>query len=579
MATKKQDWHERISKPVYSKIKIEKDVYIPMRDGVRVAADIYRPDADGKFPALLAFSPFSKELQGLVLSFPPQARPNVLWDGCIEAGNPSYTVPRGYVHVIADSRGTGGSEGEYDSFGGIGKRSKIGRDGYDMVEWIAQQRWCDGNVGMIGISIFAMAQILTAAEQPPHLKAIFPSGGWYDVYRTHTHGGIFWLMARAAIDGRGGDSGFAWGNPQSAMMNDLSKEEFEECIQERLNDPDVKYYPNFYNMLKHPKQSPIFLDLLLNPCDGPFFWEGEGSTKFDKVKVPVYTGVNWGRPWFVDEAMNCYLGVKGPKKLLMSPLPPMVERPFHEHHEEIVRWYDYWLKGIDNGIMDEPPIKIFVEGIRQWRFEHEWPLERTKWTEFFLRPRNRISLEPEPLDTDAVPPDGFYQAPLRVTDTVSVIKYATSPLLEDLEMTGPCALYLHASIDTDDTNWMVKLLDVDASGKSIEITTGWLKASHRELNESKSKPWQPYHPHTRSVPVTPGEIYEYAIWMGHISNVFKKGHRMQLEIRSVEAPDDPHVALMAPDSFHLNNSRATTHKIYRDRSYPSRLLLPIIPVR
>lgn len=565
------------SKPIY-KMKIEKDVLIPMRDRVKIAADVYRPVETSKFPALLAFSPFSKELQALVLTFPPQNRPNPLWDGCIEAGNPAYTVPRGYVHIIADSRGTGGSEGVYSNMGGMGEKGyTIGQDGYDMVEWIAQQPWCDGNVGMIGISIFAMAQIQTAAEQPPHLKAIFPSGGWYDVYRSHTHGGIFWIMSRAAIDGRGGDSGFAWGNPQSAMMTDLTKEEFQKRVEERLADPDVKYYPNFFNLLKFPQISPIFVDWVLNPFDGPFFWEHEGSTKFDRIDIPVYTGVNWGRPWFVDESINCYLGVKGPKKLLMSPLPPMVDRPFHEHHEEIIRWYDYWLKGIDTGIMDEPPINIYVAGIDEYRFENEWPLARTSWTTFFLRPRNRITMEPEPLDTEAVPPDGFYQAPLRVTDTLSVLRYATLPLSEDMEITGPCALYLYAAIDTDDTNWMVKLLDVDPSGKAKEITTGWLKASHRELDEARSKPYQPYHPHTRSVPVRPGEIYEYAIWMGHIANVFRKGHRMQLEIRSMEAQDDPNVALMAPDSFHLNSSRATSHKVYRDNRYQSRLVLPVIP--
>jgi predicted acyl esterase len=566
------------SKPAH-KMKIEKDIFIPARDGVRLAADIYRPDAKGKFPALLAFSPFSKELQGLVLTFPPQNRPNVLWDGSIEAGDPAYTVPRGYVHVIADSRGTGSSEGEYDSFGGIGKRSKIGKDGYDMIEWIAEQEWCDGNVGMIGISIFAMAQILTAAEQPPHLKAIFPSGGWYDVYRTNWHGGIFWLMARAAIDGRGGDSGFAWGNPVSSTEQALGKEGFAELIEKRLADPDIKNYPNFFYMLKHPKQTPVFLDLLLNDYDGPYYWEGEGSTKFDKVKVPVYTGVNWGRPWFVDEAFDCYQGVQGPKKILMAPLPPMVDRPFHEHHEEIIRWYDHWLKGIDTGMMDEPPIKMFVGGTREWRFEEEWPLARTKWQDFFLRPRNRISEEPEAMDTDSVPPDGFYQAPLRVSDVIGVVKYATGPLPAELEITGPCALYLYAAIDTDDTNWMAKLLDVAPTGKATEITTGWLKASHREIDAAKSKPWQPHHPHTKSDPVTPGEIYEYAIWMGQISNVFRKDHRIQLEIRSVEAADDPHVALMAPDSFHLNSSRATCHKIYRDRKYPSRLVLPVIPAK
>ena len=156
-------------------MKIEKDVRIPMRDGVHLAADIYRPAAEGKVPALLALSPYGKELQALALTMPPQARPSPLWDGGIEAGDIRAVVEHGYAHLIADVRGTGGSDGElignYD-LGGHGE----GKDVYDLVEWIAAQPWCDGNVGMIGISYFATVQVMGAAEAPPHLKAIFVNG-------------------------------------------------------------------------------------------------------------------------------------------------------------------------------------------------------------------------------------------------------------------------------------------------------------------------------------------------------------------------------------------------------------------
>src|SRR5262249_49683030 len=146
-------------------MKIEKNVRIPMRDGVRLAADIYRPVVDRKVPALLALSPYGKELQALALTLPPQARPSPLWDGGIEAGDIRAVVGRGYGHVIADVRGTGGSEGElvgnYD-LGGHGE----GKDVYDLVEWVAQQPWCDGNIGMIGIS-YSPPCLMGAAESPP----------------------------------------------------------------------------------------------------------------------------------------------------------------------------------------------------------------------------------------------------------------------------------------------------------------------------------------------------------------------------------------------------------------------------
>jgi uncharacterized protein len=135
-----------------SKMKIEKNVRIPMRDGIHLAADIYRPPAPGKVPALLALSPYGKELQAPALTLPPQARPSPLWDGGIEAGDISAVIARGYAHVIADVRGTGGSDGElvgnYD-LGGHGE----GKDVYDLVEWMAQQPWCDGNVGMMAFPI------------------------------------------------------------------------------------------------------------------------------------------------------------------------------------------------------------------------------------------------------------------------------------------------------------------------------------------------------------------------------------------------------------------------------------------
>jgi predicted acyl esterase len=255
----------------------------------------------------------------------------------------------------------------------------------------------------------------------------------------------------------------------------------------------------------------------------------------------------------------------------------MQERPFHEFHDEIIRWYNQWLKGVDTGVMDDPPIKLFVQGIDEWRYEHEWPLARTNWKSFYLRTRHRLLPEPEPFDTDSVPPDGFYQPPLFVTNKVLSLNYKSPPFNEDTEVTGPCALYLYAVIDTEDTNWIVRIFDVDPLGNKVQITSGWLKASHREIDEDRSKPWAPQHPHTRSIPTKPGKMYEYAIKVYAMSNVFMKGHCIELEIRSQEDPFDPRLGLLPPDSFHLNSGRAIFHRIYRDKMYPSHLLLPLIP--
>jgi predicted acyl esterase len=555
---------------------IAKNVRVPMRDGVHIAADVYRPKTDKKVPALVALSPYGKELQAMSLTLPPQARPSVLWNGAIEAGDIRAVVDHGYGHIICDVRGTGGSEGElcgnYD-LGGHGE----GKDVYDIVEWAAAQPWCDGNIGMIGISYFATVQVMGAAENPPHLKAIFVNGGHFDLYELCYHGGIMWLMPRASREGRGGDSGVAVRNVTGKSAKVYSPEEIKKRIQARLDDPDIKTWPDLVHLLHYPERHELWMDFLLNPLDGPFWREGQAITEAHKIKIPAYFQVKWGRGWTVEGTIDCFHKVGGVKKLDLQPLPPMQERPFHENHDEMFRWYDYWLKGIDTGIMNEPPINMFVEGARVWRGEKEWPLARTQWTEYFLRPRHKLDTRPEPLGSEHAAPDGFYQAPFTVTSDVASVKWTTAAFLRDTEMTGQGVLYVHVAIDTDDTNLIAKLYDVDPRGNRQVITSGYLKASHREVDASKSKPWKAHHPHTSTKPVPPGEIVEYAINLYPFSNVFKPGHRLQLELACNEPLAEAHAQLLPPDSYHLPSGRATAHKIYRDAKYRSRMVLPVIP--
>lgn len=549
------------SQPIYE-VKAERNVRVSMRDGVSLSVDIYRPNAEGKFPALLAVSPFGKEMQALQL--PPQPVQSSLFRGALEAGDIDYIVSRGYAHVIADVRGTGHSEGE---FAGIYSTQESG-DGYDLVEWIAQQSWCDGNVGMVGISYFAVSQLVVAAEQPPHLKAIFPYDANNDRYRDGTYdGGIlssfYYTIYTEPISGC---------NAVSTTIKSLPPEEVDTLIQDRLSDPDIKSNPLYYRILMDPRRNLGFFDILVHPTDGPFYWERSPYTKFDKIKIPTYLGSGWYAYAFthLPGAFRAYAGIEAPKKLLIGP-PHMLERPFHQYHDLIIRWFDHWLKGIDTGIMNEPPIKIWVMGANTWRYEYEWPLKRTKWTKFYLRSWERLSEEPETF-YDA--PDCFVQQPPTMTTTIQSLKYLTSPMSEDMEVTGPIALYLYASIDTDDTNWIVTLTDVDEHGAETELTRGWLKASHRAVDKGKSKPWQPYHPHTKPEAVIPGEIYEYAIEVRPTSNVFRAGHCVKLEIASMDLPMPPK---RGPKPHHLASSRTTLHKIYRNEKWPSHLLLPIIP--
>jgi predicted acyl esterase len=547
---------------------VERDVFVTARDGERLAVDVFRPDGDGRYPALLAMSAYGKGKQ--TLPIPPLPPQSPVWDGGIEAGDPEYLTAHGYAHVIADSRGMGKSGGTYRGW----MNYQEGQDGHDIIEWIAAQPWCDGNVGMVGESYFGTIQLAIAAEQPPHLKAIMPFNAPADFYREATHhGGIvqtffYWLY----YFGLGGT------RRVSASELDLPPEEFAARVQATLNDPDIQAYSRHWVLVDNPDRNPGWFDILINPEDGPFYWERSAYKHYDKIKIPIYCESAWwayGHMHLVGAFRN-YLGIDAPKKLLIRD-PVVYTRPMpEEYNREVVRWYDYWLKGIDTGIMAEQPIRIYIMGAEKWRDENEWPLARTEWTKYYLRGWGGLSPDPGP---EHGRPDTFVQQSLIESNVIGSVSYATQPLDADVEITGPMAMYLHAAIDTDDTNWMAYLYDVAPNGTERELTRGFLKASHRRLDDEQSTPWEPYHPHTDREPVTPGQICEYAIAFAPTANVFKVGHRIKLQIRSMDLPGGSAPAALGINHLpsHLCSSRTTVHHIYHDADRPSHLLLPVIP--
>jgi len=554
-------------------ITIRKDLRVPMRDGVELAIDVYHGPGEKPRPALVAMSPYGKDLQSQSLELPPQRRPSPLWDGCLEAGDIRRIVAEDYAHVIADLRGSGASGGEmignYNA-GGV----PLGQDAYDLIEWVAAQPWCDGNVGMVGVSYFASMQIYAAAERPPHLKAIFVSGGHYDFYETTYHGGIMWFMPRAAREGRGGDSGIAVADIKSRALVEWTPEEVAERVAARLADPDVKRWPTLEHVLRYPRNRELWFDIVLNELDGDWYEERNPVNLARNIEIPVYVQINWGRGWTVDGSIELYRRLRGPKKLDLLPYPPMQERPFHEVHDDMFRWYDHWLKGIDTGVMDEPPVSIFVEGTRERLAVADWPLPDVEHRPLHLRPRGRLTPAPEPLSAEWAPPDGFYQAPMTVTDTVQTLTWATEPFETTTEMIGTGAAHLFVEIDTDDTNLILRLWDEAPGGGRQLVTTGYLKASHRELDEARTTEGDPHHPHTRAIPVTPGAIEEYVVRLYPFATAFRPGHRLVVELSCNEPLVDAHNSLLPPEAMHLPSGRATTHKVYRDAEHPSRLVLP-----
>jgi uncharacterized protein len=577
-----KDWQELISKPEYEVI-LEEDVWVTMRDGVRLSVDVYRPRAEGKFPGLVSFSWYGKESQKLPTNSTYRISDAPRGNGGHECGEQGYFVPRGYVEVIPDVRGVGKSEGEYTI--------DWANDGYDLIEWMAQQPWCNGNVGMAGMSAFGWAQYFVAATQPPHLKAIFPFEALTDRYRHHHyHGGIFnhyfQLRMPGLIPHRK--------RPNPSSLREFSEEELARKIKALQNNPDIQCTPFLYLITLSPQLNPVVFDMLMHPYDGPYYERVSAYPRLKTIETPSYLGARWnGWPIHLPGAFDAYENIGAPaadKKLLLIPCNEYygMHRPFNEIQDVCLRWYDHWLKGIDTGIMDEPPILIFVQGINQWRYETEWPLPVTEWTKFYLQGGGGLSTVPPAKGAE---PLAFVSDPWAdaVKGRVPKAVYETAPLTRGVEVTGPLALYWYASIEslglpartwrsdrvellkppTTDTDWYVKLFDVDTDGSSRCLGEGWLKASHHELDESKSKPYAPYHPHTRNLPIDPNDVILYASDIKMTSNVFLTGHRIRVEISAQDQIQEIW--------YHLPHMDRVKHTIYSDESRPSYLLLPLIP--
>jgi uncharacterized protein len=567
------------SQPKYT-VRTEKDVMVPMRDGVRVAVDIYRPETNGeKFPAILSWGQWGKDAQEVVRWQADNCQPyyhSPYWDGTLESGNFMYTVPRGYVHVIPDPRGIGNSEGDEERIDVPWSVLHSKDDMYDLIEWIAVQPWCNGNVGMMGPSSYSAAQIHIGTNPPPHLKALHPDEcltGTGD----HFHG-IYDTMHYHVNYGRhGNDSVFPVPNrpykvSAPELMKVLPEEELQARLEEALNHPDIKYNSKWYSFLRYPFKSALAFDTLLSSFHPRPANTIDQCLDIDKIKLPLYLGAPWDVRIYLWKAFEVYEQANTPakdKKLILYP-PGFPPRPYNSYHDEIVRWYDYWLKGIDTGVMDEPPIKMFVMGVNKWRFEHEWPLKRTQWARLYLHPGGQLSTHPV---TGSPEPERFVQQAPYEDPTVYCVSYKTAPFESDTELTGPVALYLDASIDKDDTNWIVDLLLVDPDGKKQLITQGFLKAAYRALDECKSKPYMPIHPRQDPVPVTPGEKVKYAIALMPTACVFKEGHWLELVIRN---QDDLLSRLGSWGVYMLPFMQTVTHDIHFGDSY---LLVPHIPAK
>ncbi len=570
-----------------------KDVYVEMRDGQKLCVDIYLPDCEGPVPAILSFGQHNKDLldADLAGAMPAQPSWSHFWFGNIEAGDTRFLTCRGYAHIIAQARGNGKS--------GEGSPLDAMWDHYDLIEWMAAQDWCDGNIGMCGMSNYGLNQVMAAATAPPHLKAIFPldPGSFYGFFREVNLGGVlsalFYNLEPLSVEHVNITPPQPLPEPQETLW------------KAAMENPDFKMYKNIYNLLTMKGQKNpmgMFFPFLIYPYDDPGQWEQLAAMKKQNIHIPVYTGsgqyaIDYHFHW--QGAQNLYneLAQDVPKKMILTG-PAHQARPFsnHELHEEMMKWFDYWLRGKDTGVMEEPTVRYYVTGENKWRSGDAWPLPETEWTPFYFDSWER--LRTEPLDPCSIEgsdvPDAFVQVPPTITNQIEKVRYVSEPLSEDLTIAGPIAAKFWASLDSDDTNWFVTLKDLgpdtsDRTGRQGErelldlpekyLTKGMLRASLRELDEEKSLPYKPWHKLTKEAEqkVVPGEINEYNVEVMSVCHTFQTGHRICVEISCLDLPDG---CCCASDTeyipYHICRNETVLHKIYRDGKHPSHILLPVI---
>ncbi len=557
---------QNMSQPQDVELIVEKDIQIPLRDGSKLVADVFRPDVgDEPVPVIFNIGPYQKDK----LWVPPpslEEDPNEYMNW--EVANPLWWCPRGYALVRVDSRGSGKSPGKIEL-----NSMQEAIDGYDCIEWVAQQQWCTGNVGMLGVSYLASDQWRIAGLKPPSLKAIIPWEGWGDNYRDQAyHGGIL-------------ATGF-WSNWHTVNM------------ATHLLGMPRSYNPDSFN-------STLMYDIMRNDLDNP--WWRMNSAQWENIEVPLFSAGNWG-------GVNIHLrgNVEGfvnaaseHKKLRVHTGTHY--HPFHSEEGRIdqLRFMDYWLKGIDTGIMDEPPVKLEIRTGGQmtpyeFRFEDDWPIPRTQWTKLYLKAEGEATEEGDtivgPMVWDS--PDDAGQvtyrasAPSRPGPSPRGISFESPPLDEDTEITGPLVLNLWISSTSEDADIFATIRNIDADGNDVceigqqgqaipSVTKGWLRASHRKLDPERSKPYRPYHAHDERWWLEDDEPVECQVEIWPTSMLFKAGHRIRLDITPIDGLGiGPQVMAGVPlehSHFHADYNWHANNTVYTGADKQSYLLLPVIP--
>ena len=565
-------------------VKLEQDVPAQMRDGTTLYADIYRPVGDGPFPVILMRLPYNKA----------KAETSAY-------AHPAWYARHGYMVVVQDVRGRWASEGEFYPF-----RHEM-TDGYDSVEWAARLPGANGKVGMYGFSYVGATQLLAAIMQPPHLTCICPGLTPSQYYEDWAYnGGAFALAVNLSWV-----IGLATVTTRRLGLADLERElwEAKAIISNGYNYLPLAEYP----LLKENNIAPYYFDWLAHPEYDEYWHATSVDQRFDQIKVPALHIGGW-YDIFRDGTIKNFLGIQRQgadeqtrqnQRLLIgpwlhSPWTRFVgQLDFGEAVGRVIDdmqlcWFNYWLKGIDSGLMDEPPVRVFLMGDNVWRSESQWPPADVVFVKYYLHSQGRANslmgdgrldtMAPEDESPDIyaydprlpVPSLGGHSccspalAPMGPKDQREVeldhqvLVYTTEPIGHDVTVMGPVTATLWAASSAVDTDFTVKLVDVYPDGRAINLTEGIIRARYRD-SLSKASLLEPY------------QVYQFKIEVGNTCAVFKAGHRIRVEISSSNFPHwDRNTNTghkLGEDSY--IDMIVATQVIFHDFQQPSHITLPI----
>jgi len=556
-------------------VRLLHDCRVPMRDGIALSADVYLPIAKGPFPTVVQWTPYESTRDRFIA-----------WG--------AFYAERGYAAVVIDVRGRYESEGTFTAY------TRDGADAFDSLDWVVAREWCNGRVGTWGRSYGAIVQWQLAPLAHPNVVCMAPHVIMDDYFADcHYVGGAFQL-------GLSLGAALIW----STAIGPVTGESASQLL---LNPRVLRHLPLVeLDVEAIGREVTCWRDWLARPLDDGY-WQSIRHRP-EAMTVPVFQQCGWYDA-YPGATMRTFQGLAGrvSQKVLMGPwsheeeftqvigghdFGPAAARVIRN---DDLRWYDQWLKGVDTGVLDEPPISLFVMGANRWRYESEWPLPGTELTPWYLHSGGRANTlagdgaldaetpaAGEPADTydydpeDPVPTVGGNNSILTMMQNAvepvipgpadqrpierrgDVLCYTTAPLEHDLEVTGPVEAVLYAASSTRDTDFLVRLSDVQPDGRALFLCEGILRARYRYGLD-------------RTELLEPGEVAEYRIRMYPTSNLFRRGHRIRFDVTSSSFPRFSRNLNTGEDVATGTRMEIAHQTVLHTTDYASHVLLPIVP--